>query len=69
MNETLKYFQVKCYNGISMHLRIYSINVIEYQLTFLVPLPWTNNPGDDAKKRKQALDHWAARISLLGDER
>jgi hypothetical protein len=45
MNDTLKYFWVKCYNSISVRLQIYSVNAIEYQLAFLVPLPWTNNSG------------------------
>jgi hypothetical protein len=50
----LDILRVKCYNGISVRLRIYSINVKTYQHAFMASLPGTNNPSDDAKKCQQA---------------
>jgi hypothetical protein len=38
----------------SVRLRIYLCSK-KYQQPFVVPLPETNNPGDDAKKCQQAF--------------
>jgi hypothetical protein len=45
MNDTQKYFQAKCYNGISVRLQ----NIKIYHLASLVPLPGTLILGSDVK--------------------